>query len=99
MIIDDVKISDLPDSSEEIFTVFEKRLRDVVEHARTEDRQNENCVGSFLSDRNYVSSILAFWGEHSLNIDAPDISEISDVDFNRLFSQFFANINSKLHAS
>lgn len=98
MIIDSVDMSDLPASPELAFIEFEKRLRAVLEQERSRDRDinsdhNGNYNGSFLPDRYYVSSVLAFLDEYGLQIDVLDIAEVSDSEFQEHFSRFFNKIN------
>lgn len=98
MIIDEIDVSDLPTNVEESFIAFEKRLREALEDAQRRDQsdwvdQDGHYVGSFLPERYYVSSILAFLDETRLELDVVDISQVADSDFKSQFSQFFNRIN------
>ena len=98
MFIDDIDVGDLSNHPEEAFLTFEQKLRAALEGESQNDRNmysdhNGNYYGSYLPERYYVTSILAFLDEYDLNIDVPDITDLENDVFQQQFGQFFTKIN------
>lgn len=97
MIFKDVNIAELPASSEEAFAEYEAQVRAVYEKRSNDDRQynsdrDGNYVGSYEPERSYVTAILAFLDEYTLETDIEDISELDNDDFYREFGKFKSKI-------
>jgi hypothetical protein len=91
------KTNDLPSNSEAAFTVFEERARKALEEAVPFDRNqnsdhNGNYEGSYEPERLYVTAILAFLDEHSIETNIEDISELENQDFYKKFGLFKSKV-------
>lgn len=97
MIFDDVNIAGLPANSQEAFAEFEAQVRSAYELKSRGDRehnidQNGNYFGSYEPERSYVTAILAFLDEYSLETEIEDISELDNDAFNQQFGRFKSKI-------
>lgn len=97
MIFDDVNIAGLPANSQEAFAEFEAQVREAYENKSRDDRaynsdQHGEYLGSYAPERSYVTAILAFLDEYSLETEIEDISELNNDDFNRHFGRFKSKI-------
>lgn len=91
------KIDDLPASSEEAFAKFEARAREHYEGSVPNDRsyntdQHDNYHGSYEPERSYVTAILAFLDEYSIDAEIEDISELGNEDFFVNFGRFKSKV-------
>lgn len=98
MIIDSVNLDDLEGDPETAFVTFEERLRSVLKEQKGEDERRYTdrdgyYTGSHSPERYYVSSVLAFLDEYSLDLDVPDISDLRNDEFLHRFNEFFNKIN------
>ena len=93
----EIDLSNLPASSQEAFTVFEAAVRAEYETLARNDRdhnvdQNGNYEGTYAPERAYVTAIIAFLDEYSLEVDIEDISAISDSEFELAFRKFRSQV-------
>lgn len=92
-----LRLDDLSESSEEAFALFEKRAREAYEEQIQNDRQyhsdlNGNYEGSFAPERSYVTAILAFLDEYSIETNLEDISELDNEEFYKGFGRFKSKV-------
>lgn len=92
-----LKLDDLSESSEEAFAEYEQRAREAYEDQIQSDRQyhsdrNGDYEGSFAPERSYVTAILAFLDEYSIESNIEDISELDNDDFYREFGRFKSKV-------
>jgi hypothetical protein len=97
MFYDEVNISGLPQNSQEAFAEFETQVRTAYEQKSRNDRdhssdQNGDYVGSYEPERSYVTAILAFLDEYSLETEIADISDLDNDAFLREFGRFKSKI-------
>lgn len=97
MIFDNVDISKLPANSEEAFATFEAKVREEYQKRASYDRelnadQNGNYEGSYEPERSYVTAILAFLDEYSLETQIEDISDLGNAEFIKRFGRFKSKI-------
>ena len=97
MILDNIDLDKLPQGDEDAFVFFERKIRQEYERERSNDRDfhTEHDVGyegSFAPERMYLSAILAFIDEYNLDIDLPDISDLSGYEFESNFGKFIADV-------
>ncbi|MCY4260150.1 MAG: hypothetical protein OXC91_07805 [Rhodobacteraceae bacterium] len=82
---------DLPDNTEEAFSAYEARVKDSCEEQMTGDRQyhtdrDGNCEGL------YVTAIVAFLDEDSIDSNMEDISELDDDEFLKELGRFKSKV-------
>lgn len=92
-----LKLDDLSESSEEAFAQYEQRAREAYEEQIQNDRQyhadhNGNYEGLFAPERSYVTAILAFLDEYSIESNIEDISELDNEDFYKQFGRFKSKV-------
>lgn len=92
-----LQLDDLSEGSEEAFALFEQRAREKYEEQIHNDRKyhsdhNGNYEGSFLPERSYVTTILAFLDEYSIESNIEDISELDNAEFYREFGRFKSKV-------
>lgn len=92
-----LNLDGLPDSSEEAFADFEQRAREAYEDRVNNDRQynsdqNGDYEGSYEPERSYVTSILAFLDEYSIESNIEDISELDNAEFFQAFGRFKSKV-------
>lgn len=97
MVFDDFDLAGLPENSEEAFSEFEKGVRERFEEKSTTDRRqnsdhNGEYFGSYEPERSYVTAVLAFLDEYSLQTEIVDISELGNEEFNKEFGRFKSKI-------
>jgi len=97
MIVDSVNIVNLPLDTQEAFAKFEFQVREAYEDKSQTDRrqnsdQNGEYFGSYEPERSYVTAILAFLDEYSLETEIQDISELDNGDFNQQFGRFKSKV-------
>ena len=97
MMIEDINLSDLPESIEEAFVVFAKEVN--AEYSRQyyheQDNmydQNGDYLGTYEPERSYVGHITAFIDEFNLEIDVPDISSFIGHEYKNQFNIFKSKI-------
>lgn len=92
-----LRLDDLSESSEEAFALYEQRAREAYEEQIQNDRQyhsdhNGNYEGSFAPERSYVTAILAFLDEYSIETNIEDISELDNEEFYKEFGRFKSKV-------
>lgn len=92
-----LRLDDLSESSEEAFALYEQRAREAYEEQILNDRKyhsdlNGNYEGSFAPERSYVTAILAFLDEYSIEANIEDISELDNEDFYKGFGKFKSKV-------
>ena len=90
-------MDDLPESSEEAFSLYEMRARDAYEGKIHDDRsyntdQDGNYQGSYEPERSYVTAILAFLDEYSIESDIEDITDLGNEEFYKNFGRFKSKV-------
>lgn len=97
MLFEGKTVGSLPQNSQEAFVEFESNVREEYEQGSRNDRdhnsdQNGNYDGSYGPERSYVTAILAFLDEYSLETEIEDISDLSNTDFNKAFGRFKSKV-------
>lgn len=92
-----LKLDDLPEATEEAFSEYEQRARTAYEERLQEDRQahsdiNGGYEGSYAPERSYVTAILAFLDEYSIESNIVDISELDNAEFYKEFGRFQSKV-------
>lgn len=92
-----IKTDNLPNNSEEAFAEYERRAREAYEERVQNDRQynsdqNGNYEGSYEPERSYVTAILAFLDEYSIDTDIEDISDLGNEEFFKHFGRFKSKV-------
>jgi len=93
----ELKVDDLSDSSEEAFALYEQRARTAFQDQIQNDRQyhsdhDGNYEGSYAPERSYVTAILAFLDEYSIESNIEDISELENDEFYKEFGRFKSKV-------
>lgn len=94
---DELDFDSLPECKEEAFVEFEKSVRSEYENASRDDRrfhtdQNDYYSGSYAPEKAYTMAILAYIDEYNLDVDLPDIIELSNSDFESHFGKFKSKV-------
>ena len=97
MIFNGLDLSNLPKDREPAFVDFVTALNEELELSIQRDRtiysdQNGNYEGSYEPERSFVTAILAFLDEYSIDSEITDISECSNQDFAESFGRFKSRI-------
>ncbi|MEO1495262.1 MAG: hypothetical protein AAFV19_24225 [Pseudomonadota bacterium] len=92
----DIDLSIIPANSQQAFIACEAKVRAEYERWARDDSdnvdQNGNYVGSFEPERTYVTAIVAFLDEYSLEVDVEDTSGVADSEFEHHFRKFKSKI-------
>lgn len=94
---DELDFENLPDCKEEAFVKFEKNIRQVYEAQVRNDREfhSDNTgqyFGSYSPEKSYVMGVLACIDEYGLEIDLPDIADLSGNEFEKYFGIFKSKV-------
>lgn len=97
MIFDEINFDELPESKEEAFTEFVRKISSEYNQRVRNDRssysdQNGNYVGAFEPERSFVTSILAFLDEYGIQTEIEDISDLLNDDFSNQFGKFKSKV-------
>lgn len=94
---DELDFESLSECKEEAFVEFEKIVRLEFEKSSNNDQQfhtdhNGYYDGSYAPEKSYVMAILAYVDEYNLDIDLPDIIELSGPEFENQFGKFKSKV-------
>lgn len=94
---DNLDFENLPKCKEEAFVEFEKNIRQEYEGQSRNDRefhadQNGNYYGSYAPEKSYVMAVLACVDEYNLDLELPDIIELSNDEFEKHFGNFKSKV-------
>ena len=97
MIFDEINFDELPESKEEAFTEFVRKLSAEYNQRVRNDRQsysdqNGNYFGAYEPERSFVTSILAFLDEYGIQTEIEDISDLSNEEFSNHFGKFKSKV-------
>ncbi len=90
-------IAELPAEKQKAFVEFEAQAQIAFKKSYDNDRsdnsdQNGNYIGSYQPERSYVTKILAFLDEYSLETEIEDISDLQGDTFFRAFAKFISKV-------